>query len=91
MYTRRGDLESLMYNGLEWLKLSLPWKDKTLPKTIKSKTEMKEAILAADSKGKIDNFDNIPQCKYKLLIFVYISKSIKNNYMIVTNYPMCSI
>lgn len=64
MHTRRADLESLMYNGLEWLKLDLPWKDKTLPKTIQCKNQMKDTILAAKPKDKIYNFNNVPQCKY---------------------------
>jgi len=64
VHTRRGDLESLMYNGLEWLKLKLPWKNLTLPKTIISKNEMKDAILTAEPKKKIYNFNNVPNCKY---------------------------
>lgn len=62
MHTRRGDLESLMYNGLEWLRLDLPWKDKTLPNTIKSKSEMKDVILAAKPREKVYNFVSVPQC-----------------------------
>lgn len=65
MHTRRGDLESLMYNGLEWLKLNLPWKGQTLLKTIKSKNEMKEVILASRPNEKIYDFVKVPQCKYK--------------------------
>lgn len=64
MHTRRADLESLMYNGLEWLKLDLPWKGKTLQNTIKSKIEMKEKILEAGPKNKIYDFNNVPQCEY---------------------------
>lgn len=67
MYTRRGDLESLMYNGLEWLRYNLPWKGQTLPKTIKSKSEMKNIILAAGPKDKIYDFDKVPQCKQHML------------------------
>lgn len=64
VHTRRGDLESLMYNGLEWLKLKLPWKNLTLPKTIKSKSEVKDAILTARPNSKIYDFNNVPNCKY---------------------------
>lgn len=64
VHTRRGDLESLMYNGLEWLKLKLPWKNLTLPKTIKSKGEMKDAILSAGPNKKIYDFNIVPNCKY---------------------------
>lgn len=66
MHTRRADLESLMYNGLEWLKLNLPWKGQTLPKTIKAKNDMKIAVLAAKPKEKIYNFNSVPQCKHLL-------------------------
>lgn len=65
MYTRRGDLESLLYNGLEWLKFKLPWTGQTLTKTIKSKNEMKETILAAGPEEKILNFVKVPHCKHK--------------------------
>jgi len=30
-----------MYDGLEWLKIKLSWTNLTLPKVIKSKSEMK--------------------------------------------------
>jgi hypothetical protein len=65
VYTRRGDLESLMYNGLEWLKLKLPWTGQALSKTIKSKNQMKETILAAGPEEKIHDFVKVPHCKYK--------------------------
>lgn len=64
MHSRRADLESLMYNGLEWLKLDLPWKGKTLQNTIKSKLNMKDVILAAGPRDKILDFKNVPQCEY---------------------------
>lgn len=68
MYTRRGDLESLMYNGLEWLRLDLPWEGLTLKDTINSKSQMKDMILA--SKQNQYDFNNVPQCEfYKLLLF----------------------
>lgn len=51
-----------MYNGLEWLRYNLPWKGQTLPKTIKSKSEMKNTILAAGPKDKIYDFDTVPRC-----------------------------
>lgn len=63
MHTRRADLESLMYNGLEWLKLKLPWEGQTLPKTIICKSKMKDAILAAGPKEKVYDFDQVPLCK----------------------------
>lgn len=72
MHTRRGDLESLMYNGLEWLRLDLPWKGKTLPNTIKSKSQMKDVILAAKPKEKVYNFDSVPHCEYHQLILKII-------------------
>jgi len=53
-----------MYNGLEWLKLKLPWKNLTLAKTIKSKNEMKDEILTAEPNKKIYDFNNVPNCKY---------------------------
>jgi len=53
-----------MYNGLEWLKMKLPWKTFTLLKTIKSKNEMRDAILIAGSNEKIYDFNNVPNCKY---------------------------
>lgn len=64
VHTRRADLESLMYNGLEWLKLDLPWKGKTLPNTIKSKSEMRDKILSAGPKEKVYNFNSVPKSKY---------------------------
>lgn len=64
VYTRRADLESLMYNGLEWLKLKLPWKGQTLPKTIKAKIEMKDEILRIGANEKIYDYDRVPYCKY---------------------------
>lgn len=66
VHTRRADLESLMYNGLEWLKLDLPWKNLTLQNTIKSKLKMKDVILAAGPKDKMFDFNNVPQCKYNI-------------------------
>jgi len=56
-----------MYNGLEWLKLDLPWKDKTLKTTIDCKNKMKDTILAATPKEKIYNFDQVPQSKYYIV------------------------
>lgn len=68
VHTRRGDLESLMYNGLEWLRLDLPWKGSTLKNTINSKSQMKDMILAA--KENHYNFKNVPPSEfYKLLYF----------------------
>lgn len=61
MHTRRGDLESLMYNGFEWLRLDLPWKGQILKKVILSKTQMKDTIL---SEGKLSYFPNVPKCEY---------------------------
>lgn len=63
MYTRRGDLESLMYNGLEWLGFKLPWKGQTLARVIKSKSEFKNVILAAKPKEQIYDFVKVPTCK----------------------------
>ncbi|XP_060867600.1 nucleosomal histone kinase 1-like isoform X2 [Metopolophium dirhodum] len=71
MHTRRGDLESLMYNGLEWLKLKLPWKNLTLAKTIKSKNEMKDAILTAEPNKKIYDFNNVPNCYFEAMRLIY--------------------
>lgn len=61
VYTRRGDLESLMYNGLEWLRLPLPWKEKLLKNVIQMKTSLKDAIL---SNKELSEFKNVPKCKY---------------------------
>lgn len=69
MHTRRADLESLMYNGLEWLKLMLPWKGKTLPLTIKSKLEMKNEVLNTGPNEKIYNYDKVPLCKHYIYSF----------------------
>jgi len=67
VHTRRADLESLMYNGLEWLKLNLPWKGKTLLNTIKFKNQMKDTILSAKPKEDIYDFKNVPQCEYNII------------------------
>ncbi|XP_050434557.1 nucleosomal histone kinase 1-like isoform X2 [Adelges cooleyi] len=69
MHTRRADLESLMYNGLEWLKLSLPWKGQSLTKVTKSKSEMKEIILSG-KESKL-NFPKVPKCYYKAMKQIY--------------------
>jgi len=94
VHTRRGDLESLMYNGLEWLKLKLPWKNLTLPKTIKSKNEMKDAILTAGPNKKIYDYNKVPNCKYytfflmkkqqnKFTLNIFISKHYIKLYLFV--------
>jgi len=72
MHTRRADLESLMYNGLEWLKLNLPWKGKKLLNTIKFKNQMKDTILSAKPKEDIYDFKNVPQCYYKAMKNIYL-------------------
>ncbi|VVC32408.1 Protein kinase domain,Protein kinase-like domain,Protein kinase, ATP binding site,Serine/threonine- [Cinara cedri] len=71
MHTRRADLESLMYNGLEWLKLKLPWKGETLSKTITSKVEMKDEVLKAGPKEKIYNYDKVPHCYFRSMKIIY--------------------
>lgn len=58
-----------MYNGLEWLKLNLPWKGQTLQKCIKSKSEMKDAILSG--KESKYNFKNVPKSNYSKLLFKF--------------------
>lgn len=67
VHTRRADLESLMYNGLEWLQLELPWKGQKLSKTTKFKKEMKDKVLKMGPREKIYGYNNVPYCKYSNL------------------------
>jgi len=53
-----------MYDGLEWLKIKLYWTNLTLPEIIKSKSEMKDAILAAGSNEKKYMINKVSNCKY---------------------------
>ncbi|KAK9507602.1 hypothetical protein O3M35_007422 [Rhynocoris fuscipes] len=67
--TRRGDLEILGYNLLQWLNSSLPWEN------VKNKEkvhEMKKEFMSNVSKYMVQHFTNVP--KVLCTFMEYISK-----------------